>query len=772
MRIIIFASSHYAALALFATICYIFGVTLTRAVRYTSPVERFGFSVTIGLGAIAYLVLFLGLIHLLFPWLVLLALVAGLVACLIIWKDDLRRWSTPGKESETSGKYRRYLVLALVVLVALGLSVPFLLLPLYPPILAPDATSYHLASAKMFVQNSGMVFTPNLRYPVFTLTNNMLFTLALLFYDDVLAQLIEFLMLVTLAASVVAFGKRFFSERTAWWSAAILLSNPLVIWLGRVAYVDMGVLLFTTTAVFAFWNWMQVRERAWLILSACLFGFAIGTKQTALFFVGILSLTAFWKTLKQRDFTSPVLFASIALLVASPWFLRSFYYTGNPVFPFLYETFGRWFGYGQSKYEYYQEFLQAITTSGIGKSFKSLITLPWQLAFNQQAFVQEAAVSRIYFYALPLVLVVCSIVKKLRGLAALTLAYILFWFYSVQVLRYLVLIIALLSLVTAASIDLLLRRLPLGRWQHSSIVVAIVFVAIVSPAWKYAIYWKLALGPLPITQAERETSLNRWYLSYPAYKLMNDLKGRNYSVYAFNDTAMAYFTDGYFMGDWFGPTSYSRIINNFSNGQSLYQELRLLKADYLVLRDSPLKLKPPTDEFFTTHFKPLIQQPDLMLFEIREKPFQTRQVELFQNPGFESLNKGLPIGWSFSGSPRVITPPSHKVDSVVVQSSGAGEVLFQRLTVSESQYMFSLRVKAVNQAGRARLQINWLDDRGSLVKEQIELLEVGPDWSRHELKLLVPPQSVTAVVYASALNPSVVWFDDFSCGTTIYESSP
>ena len=111
-------------------------------------------------------------------------------------------------------------------------------------------------------------------------------------------------------------------------------------------------------------------------------------------------------------------------------------------------------------------------------------------------------------------------------------------------------------------------------------------------------------------------------------------------------------------------------------------------------------------------------------------------------------------------------------DSVAVQSSGAGDVLFQKITVSGGPYLLSCRVRALKPGQKARLQINWSDAQGALVKENIEVLDVSSDWKRHELNLVLPPQAVTAVVYASALNPSVVWFDDFSFGTTTYEPIP
>src|SRR6185436_4057821 len=114
----------------------------------------------------------------------------------------------------------------------LALSIPVLALPLYPP-RAFDSTMYFLTSAKVYVQSHQLVVTPFLRLPVLPQLNEMLFTLALLLYDDIAAQVIQLLLLATLTAALIAFGRRNFSKQTGWWSAAILLGNPLVLWVGR-----------------------------------------------------------------------------------------------------------------------------------------------------------------------------------------------------------------------------------------------------------------------------------------------------------------------------------------------------------------------------------------------------------------------------------------------------------------------------------------------------------------------------------------------------------
>ena len=67
-------------------------------------------------------------------------------------------------------------------------------IPLYPPT-AFDATVYHLPLAKLYAREHQLVYGEYFRVPVFPQNMEMLFTLALLLYDDIFAQLIETLML-------------------------------------------------------------------------------------------------------------------------------------------------------------------------------------------------------------------------------------------------------------------------------------------------------------------------------------------------------------------------------------------------------------------------------------------------------------------------------------------------------------------------------------------------------------------------------------------------
>jgi hypothetical protein len=80
---------------------------------------------------------------------------------------------------------------------------------------------------------------------------------------------------------------------------------------------------------------------------------------------------------------------------------------------------------------------------------------------------------------------------------------------------------------------------------------------------------------------------------------------------------MAYFADGTFMGDWFGPAGYSRVVPVLRDSRLLHRE-RALGADHLLIwrRDGLANARLPADDFFRRHFKVLHVSGPIALFEI------------------------------------------------------------------------------------------------------------------------------------------------------------
>lgn len=612
-----FAVGHYAALVLLGLISFAIGRTLTTRVSFNNPLETISFSVALGLGAISFLIFLLGLFHLLYPPVLLVSLLICLIPASRLPGQLLR--SVKGKWPTKSSRILQWALLIAVILVV---SAPFFILPLYPPTVW-DTIQYHLAAPKIYMQQHALTFTPYLRYPVFPQTNQMLFTGALLLYDDVLAHLIQFLMMLTLAAAMIGFGKRHLTSRAGWWAAAALLATHLVIWLGSTAMVDAGLMLFVFLSAYALWNWYQEKEFFWLVLSGIFSGLAFGSKFTGAVFPVIYCASLLATSSRRHRFLAPLVLGGVALLVASPWLLRGIFYSGNPIFPFFEEFFVSIFGQRQVDPAGFSDQVEGSIWIGSPRTLVSLLKLPWNLIFEQHLFIPEAPFSKICFVLLPLTSVIAYFNPKIRWLLLLAIAYTVFWFFGYQILRYLTPALPFYCLATAGAVDWLISRIAdRSGWSarlDSGVLTGLVCVAVLYSSWYYVarrVRWE---GPIPVSVADRDRYLTARLPSYAAYQFLNSHAGDDYRLYALDMNRMAYFADGLFMGDLYGDARYSRITSRLNSSEALYHELSRLGASHFLINYDVEKSRLPQDEFFSRHFKQIFSGNNTEVYEISDK---------------------------------------------------------------------------------------------------------------------------------------------------------
>lgn len=761
MRELIFGLSHYLALTILALTSYLYGRRVLLKLKFSSIWEEISFSIALGMGIIAYIVLLLGLLKILFLSVLCLVSLVGVLGCYPVWM----RWFhslTAFWEAFRTLKNRSLIVMVVVALVTFVILPPIFLLPLYPPT-GFDATMYHLPYAKIYLHNHQIVLTPYLRYPVFPQVNEMLFTL-MLNYDDISALLTQFLMMLLVAITLYAWGLRAFSSRVGLWAAAIWLANPLVIWLGVEGYIDVGLTLFVTLGAYAFFNWVFNKERYWLVIAGVFTGLAMGSKYSAMFFLGAFVLGALYISIRERRWTYPLVFGIIAICVAAPWYLRNIYYTGNPVFPF----FGQIFGYILWSPDDLEHQLRELMSNGTGKSLSSFISLPWNLTFNSTLFNAPAPLSPIYFFTLPFLLLFGFRNFYLRTILILAFAYTLFWFFGFQEIRYLVPILPLLSLATAECLRRFLLWLPfLRKWSTQAPITALVLVLLISPGWYYAVDKVRHQGLVPVTQEQRDVYLAMYLPAYSTYKFLNKLKGHDYKVYALYNENMAYFADGIFMGDSFGPGRYSRILSKLTDGQALYRELRAMGADYFLYANWEGRVDLPQDMFLyspLSHFKLIYSRADVSLFELTEQPVQrTIGPELLQNPSFEEIEGLQPSNWGHAGNPVIDASGQQSYSGLVAVGVVDDNPLYQSVPVKPvGHYVLNYRARAVEQKQRVRIQVNWADGNMKHLGTDLVVLEIGPAWKHYEITLTAPEQAGFAMIYASPHERGSAWFDDFS----------
>lgn len=608
MDLAVFALSHSAAAGLIAAVCCALGARVIRRVAFDSPMERASFALTLGFGIVAHVVLLLGLVGLLTLPFVLLALAIGLAVSFETWTGWLRAARAWPERARVRGA-------AIAAPLAAVVCLPVLLLALYPPT-TWDATMYHLAYAKIYLQNDAVVLTPYLRWPVFPQANDMLFTLAMLVQDDVLAQCVELVMLATLALALVAFGARFLTVRAGWWAAAAFLGSPLVIRLGTAAYIDVGLALFATMAIYAVLVWLGGRDDRWLLIAGVSGGFAVGTKYTALVTILLLAAIVAVASAARRDAWRPVLFVAVAVAVCSPWLLRNLYYTHNPLFPFFHGTFGQLFGYGVWGPAEFAGIYTDYPRYGRGKGLQAFLLLPWNLVVHWRQFGGWMTSPLALF--VPQVAFVMGIARRaIIAPLAIGMVHVLFWFFTSQESRYLLPALPVLSIAAGGALDGLLVRfgwLELGLPRR--LVIAVGIAALLAPSSIWTVRRLQEYGAVPTTAAERSAFLARRLPSFPAYERLNALAGRDYIVYAFDDESMAYFADGVFMGDHFGLARYSRVADRLADGEALHRELGRLGATHFLVRAGVIGADTLASEPFRSRFRAIYDESGVTVFEL------------------------------------------------------------------------------------------------------------------------------------------------------------
>lgn len=440
-----------------------------------SPLERFAFSAACGLGLAAYGVLALGLLGMLsfWPvtlWWLILALVGfrGMHANFVDVRAGLQRRSAP---DATDRREHRVFYLALGAVFICGLLA---LLGCFRPPLGRewDAISYHLADPKLFLMLGRIVGLPTEHHSNFPFTLEMLFTVGLLYDGYPLANLFHFMTTGLTVIALLGFCARTFTPAVGAIAALLFVTTPLVLWEASVAYIDLGLGLYTTLAAFALVSAVTSEkgesQREWILLAGGAMGFALGIKYLALLPFG---LTALYLALRRVPLKSICIYAGLAALIASPWYIKNIVMTANPVYPYLYSLFPQsryWSADRAAPYQAEQGsfgYANGLTVQGrieegtaapAGKGtprdgIMNLMQTPWRLASDADKYANRGDYTFTTLYgglyaAFGLALVFLRRVPRpVLDLFWLGVLQVILWFFVAQVGRYLLSILPLLA---------------------------------------------------------------------------------------------------------------------------------------------------------------------------------------------------------------------------------------------------------------------------------------------------------------------------------------
>jgi len=463
---------------------------------YSTPLEEIAFSAALGLGALSLLTFGLGLVglfHRWLFWLLFLVLAVILFPQIRAIVNQLRE----GPILPTGTRLNRTLAIYLGFILTLAFFQC-----LTPPI-AWDSQVYHLTGPKLYLQAHRLPVDIDIPYLGFPSLLEMLFTAGLLLKGDIVAKLIHYAYGFLTLLALFAFAGRYFNRKVAWLSMAIFYSVPSLVLISTWAYVDLGLIFYELTAFYALMRWLEAKDKRWLALTAILCGLAMGVKYTSVILPITLALVIALKVRPEglKEMAQVLLlFGLLAIVVASPWYLKNFFSTGNPFYPFF---FGG---------TYWDEFRAWwYSRAGTGLAFTApwrLLVAPWEITVLgiQGTESYDATIGPILLTIVPLLALVwrkiASEERRIIGYALLVcLIQYLFWLYGVAQsallvqTRLLFPIFALLALLAGYTVDklaLLTRRAFSLQWFVTTVLLLALGLNAVSSALHF-----IGDSPLP-----------------------------------------------------------------------------------------------------------------------------------------------------------------------------------------------------------------------------------------------------------------------------------
>lgn len=265
-----------------------------------------------------------------------------------------------------------------------------------------DVREYHLQAPKEFFQNGRITFLPHNVYGNMPLGLEMFALHGMALTGDVwrgalVGKSLIALMGLLAAAGAFLVGRRWFGRSDAYWGLSIFVTTPWVVRESTAGLVDVALGAYVILAIHAALIWREafrntragsangaphtVEGRPWppLALAGFLAGSAAACKYPAAVFV-VLPLGGWVQWIGRRQpFGTALCYGVPACAALGAWLFKNAVYSGNPVYPLLFD----WFGGATRTAQLNDQWTQAHAPHGFGltqlasSAGSALVTSDW-----------------------------------------------------------------------------------------------------------------------------------------------------------------------------------------------------------------------------------------------------------------------------------------------------------------------------------------------------------------------------------------------------------
>jgi len=269
----------------------------------------------------------LGLLHVLLGWTLLLAGTAG-------WLPELRA------DLARARGIRLPAPLACLWLAPAVLTILFGTLRALAPEIDGDSLRYHLALPRLYLQSGSTAFRPENCFSLMPGYGQMMHLLSMMVSGDTPSRLLGVAALGASLRAAWEWARRYDAERLPWITVGLL--GAVIQWRESVgtAMMENFIVLFATLSLLHLSRALESQggPRGSLVLAGLFAGGVAGSKLFGASFP--VFLAAGILLADRRRWKGALVLGSLGILVASPWYVRSALYTGNPFWPSLEGLFG------------------------------------------------------------------------------------------------------------------------------------------------------------------------------------------------------------------------------------------------------------------------------------------------------------------------------------------------------------------------------------------------------------------------------------------------
>ncbi|MCH7590228.1 glycosyltransferase family 39 protein [PVC group bacterium] len=449
------------------------------------------------------------------------------------------------------------------------------------PPLTYDGLEYHVGAPMQYIRDGRIHFLEENVYASFPALVEMFYLWGLVSVDMLAPKLIHAALGLMSLYLIFVIGRDFFSRTAGWLGALFFAVYPGLFLLTTQVYIDLGVLFFGLLTVLVMFQWCKNPGQAKKFSSAI--GFFVGCACACKYTAVLLWLLPVWillnvilkmkkMSLKEYVFHNGCFFV-MALLAVMPWLIKNTVFSGNPVFPFLYEWLG---GRGWT-----QELSDLFMTSHL--------PLKFDLNVLKETWIRNHQLNVLLIVFIPGLILEWkekNLFSMITGLLVLMML-VLFHLWTKSLWRFFIIGAGLMALLSARGLCLMFKYLK-------NRVVRVGLVLVICAGVLYGVVLNIvflisqeALGVIFGVESPK-TYLSRRLPHYPAVEYLNrlELNRSKEKILFVGESRIFYIEQPIISGTAFNKNVLEEIFRTGINYRDIYEDLRARHISYIFINFS------------------------------------------------------------------------------------------------------------------------------------------------------------------------------------------